>query len=152
MRLSLVAVGFAACATAPAAPGGDQLSQDVRVETVTLDLSADGHGTVGFLLDVASRPGESCTVTRIEWKLMLAQREFAAGVTAASVLVPGGQRARVKVEEPIAFGSMGYDPRARTVPVVLRGEVVTQFSGGEEKQRFGFRTRVAVRGAPIYER
>ena len=143
---------LAACATAPVAASGDQLSEEVRVETVTLDLGPEGRGTVGFLLDVAARPGESCTVTRIEWRLLLQGRDFAAGVSSASVLVPGGQRARVKVEEPVAFGSMPYDGRARTVPVVLKGEVVTQWSTGEEQQRFGFRTRVAVRGAPVLER
>ena len=140
------------CATTARAPSGDQLSEDVRVETVTLDLLPEGRGTVGFLLDLTARPGESCTVTRIEWRLMLSSREFAAGVSTANVLVPGGQRARVKVEEPVAFGSMAYDARARTVPVVLRGEVVTVWRSGEEKLRFGLRTRVAVRGAPVHER
>ena len=147
MRLLPIAL-LVACATAP----GTRTSEEIRVEAVTLDLMPDGRGTVGFLLDVTSRPGESCTVTRVEWKLMVQQREFAAGVTAANVLVPGGQRARVKIEEPIHFGSLGFDGRARTVPVVLRGEIVAQWSAGEEKQRFGFRTRVAVRGAPVYER
>ena len=152
MRRLALLVMLAGCATTAPSPSGDQLSEDVRVETVTLDLTPEGKGTVGFLLDLASRPGESCTVTRIEWRLMLSSREFATGVATANVLVPGGQRARVKVEEPVAFGSMPYDNRARTVPVVLRGEVVTQWRTGEEKHRFGFRTRVAVRGAPVYER
>ena len=118
-----------ACATTPRGAGED----DVRVETVTLDLLPEGTGTVGFLLDLQSPPGESCTVTRVEWQMMLAGRDFAAGVAAANVLVPGGQHARVKVEEPVAFGGMAYDGRARTVPVALRGIAVTQWSSGEQK-------------------
>lgn len=150
-RLTLLLLS-SACVTAPEVLTGDQMSDEVRVETVALDLQPEGKGSVGFLLDVAARPGESCTVTRIEWRLMLSNRDFAAGVATANVLVPGGQRARVKVEEPVAFGGMAYDGRPRTVPVVLRGEVITQWSSGEEKKSFGFRTRVAVRGAPVYER
>ncbi len=149
MRPLVAAVlALAACATTPAGKSAD----DVRVETVTLDLLPEGTGTVGFLLDLESPPGESCTVTRVEWQMMLAGRDFAAGVASANVLVPGGQRARVKVEEPVAFGGMAYDGRARTVPVALRGTAVTQWSWGEEKRHFELRTRVAVRGAPVYDR
>jgi len=150
MRALAAAAGLAlaACATTPPGKSAD----DIRVETITLDLSPEGTGTVGFLLDLESPPGESCTVTRVEWQMMLAGRDFAAGVAAANVLVPGGQRARVKVEEPVAFGGMAYDGRPRTVPVALRGIAVTQWSWGEEKRRFELRTRVAVRGAPVYDR
>jgi hypothetical protein len=119
---------------------------------VSLDLNPEGKGTVGFVLDLESPAGESRTVKRVEWQLWLQSRDFAAGVSASSVLVPGGQRARVQVEEPVAFGGMGYDGRARSVPVVLRGEVVVQSSSGEEKKAFGVHTRVAVRGAPVYDR
>lgn len=148
VALPLLLGACAACATTAAAGR----VEEIRVEAITLDLLSDGRGTVGFLLDLESPPGESCTVTRIEWQLMLAGRDFAAGVATSNVLVPGGQRARVKVEEPVAFGGMGYDGRARTVPVALRGHAVTQWSWGEEKRHFEVRTRVAVRGAPVYDR
>lgn len=141
-------LALASCATTPQGAS----SEGVRVETVTLDLLPDGRGTVGFLLDLESRPGESCTVTRVEWRLQLSSRDFAAGVASANVLVPGGQHARVKVEEPVAFGGMGYDGRARTVPVTLTGTVSARWSTGEEKKKFAYRTRVAVRGAPVYDR
>jgi hypothetical protein len=144
-------IALASCATAKSTPPPSS-ADEVRVEAVALDLLPEGRGTVGFVLDLESPAGESCTVKRVEWQLSLQSRDFAAGVSSASVLVPGGQRARVKVEEPVAFGGMGYDGRARTVPVWLRGEVVTQSGRGEEKKRFAFRTRVAVRGAPVYDR
>lgn len=137
-----------ACATTPAGRG----AEEIRVETVTLDLLPEGTGTVGFLLELESPPGESCTVTRVEWQMMLGGRDFAAGVASANVLVPGGQHARVRVEEPVAFGGMAYDGRARTIPVALRGHALTQWSWGEAKRHFELRTRVAVRGAPVYDR
>ena len=144
---ALLLLPLAACATTRAG-----LVDEIRVEAVALDLLSDGKGTVGFVLDLESPPGESCTVTRVEWQLKLAGRDFAAGISAANVLVPGGQRARVKIEEPVAFGGMGYDGRPRTVLVALRGLAVTQWSWGEEKQRFELNSRVAVRGAPVYDR
>jgi hypothetical protein len=140
---------LAACKSAPQAR---DVSEDVRVEGIALDLHPEGKGTIGFALDLEARPGESCTVTRVEWELMLSERAFASGVASANVLVPGGQHAQVKIEEPVAFGGMGYDGRPRTVMVSLRGEVVTQWRWGEERKRFSHRTRVAVRGAPVYDR
>ncbi|MBK7860925.1 MAG: hypothetical protein IPJ65_20435 [Archangiaceae bacterium] len=140
------------CASCASGPQPAAVSDEVQVETVTLDLLPEGHGTIGFVLQLASPAGESCTVTRVEWELQLQSRDFATGLSTANVLVPGGQRARVTVEEPVAFGGMGYDGRARTVPVALRGVVFTQWSGGETKRPFSFRTRVAVRGAPLYDR
>ena len=151
MRPALALLLFAAaCRSGPEAPA--RVAADVRVETVALDLFPEGKGTVGFVLDLEARAQESYTVTRVEWELLLQSREFAAGVASSSVLVPGGQHARVKVEEPVAFGGMAYDARARTVPVSLRGEVVTQWRLGEERKRFALTTRVAVRGAPVYDR
>jgi hypothetical protein len=139
-----------ACRTGPEA--ATATAGEVRVETVTLDLMPDGRGTVGFVLDLESPPQESCTVTKVEWQLMVMSREFAAGVSSANVLVPGGQHARVRIEEPVAFGGMGFDARPRTVPVALKGEVVTLWRSGEERKRFTFSTRVAVRGAPVWDR
>jgi len=151
MRLLAVLV-LAACAACATGPAPANVAEDVRVETIALDLLPEGKGTVGFVLDLEARPQESCTVTRVEWQLLLQSREFAAGIAASNVLVPGGQHARVRVEEPVAFGGMAYDARARTVPISLRGEVVTQWRWGEEKKRFALTTRVAVRGAPVYDR
>ena len=96
MRLALLGV-FSACATTPAAGRADE----VRVEAIALDLLSDGKGTVGFVLDLESPAGESCTVTRVEWQMMLAGRDFAAGVTSTNVLVPGGQSAYATSEYSI---------------------------------------------------
>ena len=150
MRALAACFALAACATSSPAPG--ELSAAVRVETVTLDLLPEGKGSVGFLLDVQAKPNETRTVTRVEWQLKVQGREFAAGVASANVMVPGGDHARVKIEEPVAFGGMAYDGRARTLPVALRGELVTDGVGGEERLRFAMQTRVAVRGAPVYDR
>jgi hypothetical protein len=146
-RVCLLA--FAACATLPAKPF---VSEDVLVETVALDLQSDGKGTVGFLLEVAAREKAQCTVRRVEWHLQLQEHDFAAGLASAYVVIPAADRARVKVEEPVAFGGMAYDGRSRTVPVTLNGAVIAECGRGEERKAFGYRTRVAVRGAPVYDR
>jgi hypothetical protein len=52
----------------------------------------------------------------------------------------------------VAFGGMGFDARARTVPVALKGEVVTLWRTGEERRHFALDTRVPVRGAPVWDR
>src|SRR3954462_6902726 len=138
-----LAMVLAACATGPAPR---VISEDVQVETVTLALQPEGKGTVGFLLDIAARPRAACTISRVEWRLLLHEHDFAAGLASSGVGVPAGERSRVSVREPVAFGGMGYDGRPRTVPVTLEGTVFAACGRGEEKKGFAYRTRVAVRG------
>jgi hypothetical protein len=142
---------FIACKSGPEARGPTAAS-DVRVESISLDLLPEGRGTVGFVLDLESPPQESCTVTKVEWQLLLMSREFAAGVSSSNVLVPGGQHAQVKIDEQVAFGGMAFDARPRSVPVALKGDVVTLWRSGEERKHFAFNTRVSVRGAPVWDR
>jgi hypothetical protein len=66
--------------------------------------------------------------------------------------VRAGGSTPVSIDAPISFGAMGFDARARTLPVALRGEVLIRWPWGEETRAFSTQGRVAVRGAPSWER
>ena len=109
----LLLVSLRLCATTPAT--GAPLD-DVQVETVTLDLGPEGKGTVGFLLEVAAQP---------ERRLHRHPGRVAAARAGARLRrrargrprVRAGCRARPRhaIQEPVAFGGMGYDGRAHTM-------------------------------------
>lgn len=149
---ALLTCACCACATTPdGAP--PPVSEDIKVETITVELLPEGRGSVGFVLDVKGHDDERGKVVRVEWELQLQGHDFAAGVATASVDLDAARHTRLMLEEPVVFGNMAFDARPRTVPVSVRGTVITRWPySPDEKKAFAYTTRVAVRGAPVWER